>query len=213
MTHELPLQAELQQHLDAIAAILYQEADPTELTTLEGIEKNVRALAQEHVLPQRRNFFINTATSRRTGKQRTLTSILGKLTLTTAQAQQLQVKPGTRWSPYMEKCCWVVSANASYQRAEQDIAMLTGVSISHSTLQRLVQREDWSEVEIAEPIQELCLDGGMIRLRTEEGQPGEWREYKALNLHSARQVYYINDTCFFNYYPVTNIGKYHRFYT
>lgn len=45
-------QAELQQHLDAIAAILYQEADPTELTTLEGIEKNVRALAQEHVLPQ-----------------------------------------------------------------------------------------------------------------------------------------------------------------
>lgn len=45
-------QAELQQHLDAIAAILYQEADPAELTTLEGIEKNVRALAQEHVLPQ-----------------------------------------------------------------------------------------------------------------------------------------------------------------
>ncbi|GAB4304733.1 MAG: hypothetical protein Fur0025_46570 [Oscillatoriaceae cyanobacterium] len=45
-------QAELQHHLEAIAAILYQEADPTELTTLEGIEKNVRALAFEHVLPQ-----------------------------------------------------------------------------------------------------------------------------------------------------------------
>lgn len=45
-------QAELQQHLDAIAKILYQEADPAELTTLEGIEKNVRAQAQEHVLPQ-----------------------------------------------------------------------------------------------------------------------------------------------------------------
>lgn len=45
-------QAELQQHLDAIAAILYQEANPNELTTLEGIEKSVRSLALEHVLPQ-----------------------------------------------------------------------------------------------------------------------------------------------------------------
>lgn len=44
--------AELKHHLDAIAAILYAEADPAELTTLEGIEKKVRSLAQEHVLPQ-----------------------------------------------------------------------------------------------------------------------------------------------------------------
>lgn len=45
-------QAELDRHLDAIAAILYEEANPAELTTLEGIEKNVRALSVEHVLPQ-----------------------------------------------------------------------------------------------------------------------------------------------------------------
>lgn len=44
--------AQLQYHLDAIAAILYQKANPAELTTLEGIEKSVRTLAQEHVLPQ-----------------------------------------------------------------------------------------------------------------------------------------------------------------
>ncbi|AMW28933.1 hypothetical protein B9T07_25915 [Limnospira fusiformis CCALA 023] len=44
--------AQLQQHLDAIAAILYSEANPTELTTLEANEKSVRALTQEHVLPQ-----------------------------------------------------------------------------------------------------------------------------------------------------------------
>jgi hypothetical protein len=48
----LQKQAQLQQHLDAIAEILYQEANPTDLTTLEGIEKSVRSLALEHVLPQ-----------------------------------------------------------------------------------------------------------------------------------------------------------------
>ncbi len=57
-------QAELQQHIDAIAKILYQEADPAELTTLEGIEKNVRAQAQEHVLPQLGVFL---STRRQTG--------------------------------------------------------------------------------------------------------------------------------------------------
>ncbi len=45
-------QAQLQYHLDAIAEILYQEANPDDLKTLEGIEKHVRALAQKHVLPQ-----------------------------------------------------------------------------------------------------------------------------------------------------------------
>lgn len=57
-------QAELQQHLDAIAEILYEEADPAELTTLEGIEKNVRAQAQKHVLPQLGVFL---STRRQTG--------------------------------------------------------------------------------------------------------------------------------------------------
>lgn len=53
-------QAQLKYHLDAIAAILYQKADPAEVTTLEGIEKSVRTLAQEHVLPQL-GIFLSTA--------------------------------------------------------------------------------------------------------------------------------------------------------
>lgn len=72
-----------------------------------------------------------------------------------------------------------VSANASYQRAERDLQLLMGVSISDSTLQRLTQGYEWPEVELAEPIEELSLDGGMVRLRTPQGEPCEWREYKA----------------------------------
>jgi hypothetical protein len=29
----------------------------------------------------------------------------------------------------------------------------------------------------------MSLDGGKVRLRTPEGQPSEWRDYKAVNLH------------------------------
>lgn len=53
-------QTQLQYHLDAIAAILYEKADPGELTNLEGIEKSVRNLAQEYVLPQL-GIFLSTA--------------------------------------------------------------------------------------------------------------------------------------------------------
>jgi hypothetical protein len=52
--------AELRHHLNGIAAILYEEVDTAELTTLEDIEKNVRNLAQEHVLPQL-GIFLSTA--------------------------------------------------------------------------------------------------------------------------------------------------------
>lgn len=52
--------AELRRHLNGIAAILYEEVDPAELATLEDIEKNIRNLAQEHVLPQL-GIFLSTA--------------------------------------------------------------------------------------------------------------------------------------------------------
>lgn len=71
--------------------------------------------------------------------------------------------------------------------------MLTGMSVSHSTLQRMVQGEDWCEVEITDPIEELSLDGGMVRLRTEEGQACEWREYKALNVHGQEGVAFFKN--------------------
>lgn len=39
-------------HADAIAALLYEEANQEDLKTLAGIEKSVRDLALEHVMPQ-----------------------------------------------------------------------------------------------------------------------------------------------------------------
>lgn len=86
-----------------------------------------------------------------------------------------------------------MSANASYQRAEEDIQQLTGVRISHSTLQRLTQRQEWQEMELAEPIEELSLDGGMVRLRTVQGQVCEWREYKALSVHGQANVAFYKE--------------------
>ena len=45
-------QQALQEHIRAIAKILYEETTPEELTSLEGIEKAVRQQMLEHVMPQ-----------------------------------------------------------------------------------------------------------------------------------------------------------------
>ena len=45
----------------------------------------------------------------------------------------------SRLSPLLQKCCLLLSANESYQNAAKDIVALTGVNVSHSTMQRRVQ--------------------------------------------------------------------------
>ena len=62
------------------------------------------------------------------------------------------------------------------------MATLTGVTVSHSTLQRLVQRKPWEWPDVVGEMTDMSLDGGMIRVRTPMGQPSEWREYKALQV-------------------------------
>ncbi len=42
----------LQQHIQAIAKILYDDTPPEELKTLAGIEQAVRSQMQRHVMPQ-----------------------------------------------------------------------------------------------------------------------------------------------------------------
>ena len=45
-------QRELNQHLQAIAKILYEEADPTKIDSLAGIEETIRQQSLEYITPQ-----------------------------------------------------------------------------------------------------------------------------------------------------------------
>jgi hypothetical protein len=44
--------AALENHLNAIAKILYANSDPSQMQTLEGIEVTVRQQIQQHVSPE-----------------------------------------------------------------------------------------------------------------------------------------------------------------
>lgn len=51
-------QRELDHHLQAIAKILYQEAEPTKLESLAGIEETIRQQTLEYITPQM-GFFLS----------------------------------------------------------------------------------------------------------------------------------------------------------
>jgi hypothetical protein len=96
-------------------------------------------------------------------------------------------------SGYLEKCCLLLSANESYERSAQNIEVLTGIAVSHSTQQRLVHRHDFPEPVIAETVSEMSLDGGKVRLRTPLGEPCTWKDYKAIRLHDLIMMAYFRD--------------------
>jgi hypothetical protein len=55
---KLSNQKKLQKHLQAVAKILYQEAEATELDSLVGIEKTIRAQTLEYITPELGVFFL-----------------------------------------------------------------------------------------------------------------------------------------------------------
>lgn len=105
------------------------------------------------------------------------------MSITEHQAQKLQLQAHTRWSPYLEKCCLLLSANESYERASEDIQVLTGIAVSRGTQQRLVHRQTFELPISQQPVEEMSIDGGKVRLRTPQGEPCQYRDYKAVNLH------------------------------
>ena len=88
----------------------------------------------------------------------------------------------------METCCLLLSGNESFQDGEKDLETLTGIKVSHSTLQRLVQRTEYQLPEILQGVSEVCIDGGKVRLRSQEiGMESYWRDYKVVRLQG---IYY-----------------------
>jgi hypothetical protein len=55
---KLSNQKKLQKHLQAVAKILYQEAEGTELESLVGIEKTIREQTLEYITPELGVFFL-----------------------------------------------------------------------------------------------------------------------------------------------------------
>ena len=102
-------------------------------------------------------------------------------------AQKLGLEPRSRLSPVLEKCSLRLCANESYQNAELELEALTGMKMAHSTLQRLVNRQNLQQPSALEAVSEVSLDGGKVRLRTPKGQECEWRDYKAARLDG---IYY-----------------------
>ena len=74
-------------HAEAIAALLYEEADPEQLTTLAGTEKTVRDQLKRACHAPYWCFFIRTATGIESGRTRHLKSILGELPISSKTTQ------------------------------------------------------------------------------------------------------------------------------
>jgi len=102
------------------------------------------------------------------GRARLLKTIVGLVKVTEKQAQKLGLKPYSQISPLLEKSCLLLSANESFQNGEKDVETLTGIKVSHSTLQRLVQRTEYQLPSILQGVSEVCIDGGKVRLRSQE---------------------------------------------
>ena len=93
----------------------------------------------------------------------------------------------------MEKCCLLLSANEAYERAAEDIEVLTGRAVAHSTQQRMVHRQTFDALSVETPVEAISLDGGKVRLRTAPGQPCQWRDYKAVALHDHGVAAFFQD--------------------
>lgn len=69
---------QIQAHARAIAALLYDETAPEQLTTLEGIEQAVRGHILEHVSPEIGHFLSQQQAEQRVGENDTLKASLEK---------------------------------------------------------------------------------------------------------------------------------------
>ena len=176
-------QQALQEHIQAIAKILYNDTPPEQLTNLAGIEQAVQSQMQKHVMPEVGFFLSQLPQAQAQATDGDFNCILGELPLTSGQAQQLEVRGHSQLSPCLEAYCLRMSANVSYQRAAEDVEYFAGMPVPRSVQQRLVHRQDFCLPEIESMVEELSIDGGNIRIRTPVGERCAWKGYKAVCLH------------------------------
>ena len=170
-----------------IAEILYRNSAPEGLESLAGIEQTVRQQMLVEVSPRVALFFVNQQTSPGRGRRRRLKSLVGTLEIRQSQAEQLGVQAYSRLSSGLEQASLRLSANESFQDAEADIAALTGMTVGHSTQQRLVGRQSFESVEAKQGVSEVSIDGGKVRLRDLIDSASPWRDYKAVRVQG---IYY-----------------------
>jgi hypothetical protein len=110
------------------------------------------------------------------------------------------------------------SANVSYENAAKDLQHYTGITISARTQQRIVQRYEFVETNCLEKVKEISVDGGKVRLRTEEkGQPCIWKDYKSVCIHQGqKKAWFLENEALINWVnrqkftdPVTCLGDGH----
>jgi hypothetical protein len=112
-------------------------------------------------------------------------SPLGVLPIREAQARRLGLAAYQQLSPLLEKCALRLGANQSYQQAEVELEAQMGIRVSHSTLQRLVQRSEIEMPTAKQKVTQLSMDGGKVRVRhRQQGQASEWLEYKSVRLEA-----------------------------
>ncbi len=118
---------------------------------------------------------------------------MGELKLKAKQLHRLGLKPRSRLSPLLQKCCLRLSANESYQNAEFEIQALTGIKVGHSTQQKLVLEQDVQLPLAKQAVSEVSVDGGKVRLRGKPQLGCHWRDYKTVRLQGIYYGAFFND--------------------
>jgi hypothetical protein len=149
---------------------------------LNANEKTVRSQVLEYVSPEIALFLLNKQQEQSFGKKRKIKSVVGELKLKAKQLEKLGLKPRSRLSPLLEKFCLRISANESYQKAEIEVEVLTGVKVGHSTQQKLVLEHEFQLPQVKQSISEVSVDGGKVRLRGQPKEGFDWKDYKAIRI-------------------------------
>ena len=71
--------------------------------------------------------------------------------------------------------------------------ILTGIKVAHSTQHRLVNRYQLPQPKTTKRANSLSVDDKTVRLRTPQGRPCEWKNYKAVKIHDRIRMAFFQE--------------------